>query len=60
VASSDRSNAVVGAARAALEGGHRTASLVAVTPCRVAVASPTIFDVDDLAGVARGHRNEEA
>ena len=45
--------------RAALEQGRRTASLVAVTPCRVAVACPRDFDTADLEHVATGHRHEE-
>jgi hypothetical protein len=44
--------------RASLEGGRRTASLVAVTPCRVAVASPRDFAASDLEHIAAGHRHE--
>ncbi|HEX2849535.1 MAG TPA: cyclic nucleotide-binding domain-containing protein [Acidimicrobiales bacterium] len=48
--------AVVGE-RAGLEEGVRTATLVAVTPCRVAVA-PGTLPAGDLAAVAAGHRRE--
>lgn len=48
--------AVVGE-RAGLEDGVRTATLVAVTPCRVAAAHGGIAD-DDLAAVAATHRRE--
>ncbi len=49
--------AIVGE-RAGLEGGTRTATLRAVTRCRVAVASPDQFEPDALSEVARGHRRE--
>ena len=45
--------------RAVLEGGRRTASLVAVTPCRVAVASAADIDRDALRQLSEGHRREE-
>lgn len=45
--------------RALLEDGVRTASLVAVTPCRIAVARADQLDVGALAEVASGHRREE-
>lgn len=45
--------------RALLEGGARTATLVAVTPCRVAVATAEEIDLDALAEVSEGHRREE-
>jgi hypothetical protein len=46
--------------RAALEGGRRTATLRALTPCRVAIADRSQLDERELAEVARGHRREEA
>jgi hypothetical protein len=45
--------------RAALEGGTRTSSIVAVTACRVAVAAADQLDRDALVEVSRGHRREE-
>jgi hypothetical protein len=45
--------------RASLEGGWRTATLVAVTPCRIAVAPATALDADALQDVSLGHRHEE-
>ncbi|MEY2571508.1 MAG: hypothetical protein QOE63_1858 [Acidimicrobiaceae bacterium] len=45
--------------RSSLEGGWRTATLVAVTPCRVAVAAATDVDRDSLQEVSQGHRHEE-
>ena len=45
--------------RAVLEGGRRTASLVAVTACKVAVASAAEIDRDALRQLAEGHRREE-
>jgi hypothetical protein len=46
--------------RAALEGGTRTATLRAVTDCKVAVAPIDRIDHDKLAALASGHRREEA
>ena len=46
--------------RAALEGGTRTATLRAVTECKVAVAPADRIDLDKLAALASGHRREEA
>ena len=46
--------------RAALEGGTRTATLRAVTDCKVAVAPADRIDPDKLAALAAGHRREEA
>ncbi len=46
--------------RAALEGGTRTATLRAVTDCKVAVAPADRVDHDKLAALASGHRREEA
>jgi hypothetical protein len=45
--------------RAVLEGGTRTSSLRAVTPCKVAAVSGDQVAPDALAEVARGHRREE-
>jgi hypothetical protein len=44
--------------RAVLEGGTRTASLVASTACRVAVARAEQVDRARLEELARGHRRE--
>lgn len=44
--------------RAGLEGGRRTATLRAVTPCKVAVAAAGSLDPEALAEVSRGHRRE--
>jgi hypothetical protein len=46
--------------RAALEGGTRTSTLVAVTPCRVASVAAGQLDGSDLAELAAGHRREDA
>ena len=45
--------------RAVLEGGTRTATLRAVTPVKVAVATAGDIDTDALTEVSRGHRREE-
>ena len=45
--------------RALLEGGHRTATLRAVTPCRVAVATAEQVSEEALTELAKGHRREE-
>jgi hypothetical protein len=45
--------------RAILEGGRRTATLRAVTNCRVAEARGVDVDKDKLAAVAAGHRRED-
>ena len=45
--------------RATLEGGNRTATLRAVTECKVAVASSDQIDVDKLIELAAGHHREE-
>jgi len=50
--------AVIGE-RAALEGERRTATLRAVTPCRVAAASAATLDRDRLHRLAADHRREE-
>lgn len=46
--------------RAHLEGGARTSTLVAVTPCRVACADARLLDQPALAELAAGHRREDA
>ena len=45
--------------RALLDGGSRTATLKALTPVRVAVATADQISPDALAEVASGHRREE-
>ncbi|MET0727045.1 MAG: cyclic nucleotide-binding domain-containing protein [Acidimicrobiales bacterium] len=45
--------------RALLEGGRRTATLVAVSPCKVAEARKVELDLDKLAEVSEGHHREE-
>ncbi len=45
--------------RALLEAGKRTSTLPAVTPCKVAVASPDQVAREALVEVARGHRRED-
>jgi Cyclic nucleotide-binding domain len=45
--------------RSILEGGTRTATLTAITDCRVAEANAGAVDRDALAELARGHRREE-
>jgi hypothetical protein len=46
--------------RAALEGGTRTSTLVAVTPCRVASVYAVQFNLSELTELAAGHRREDA
>ena len=46
--------------RAALQGGTRTSTLVAVTPCRVASVPARQLDPSALAELATGHRREDA
>jgi hypothetical protein len=46
--------------RSHLEGGIRTATLTAVTPCRIASVPAAQFDVGSLTELATGHRREEA
>jgi hypothetical protein len=46
--------------RAWLEGGVRTSSLVAVTPCRVAAVPASQLSRGALEELAAGHRHEEA
>jgi Cyclic nucleotide-binding domain len=45
--------------RALLEGGRRTATLRAVTRCRVAIAAADSVAHEQLATLAEGHRGEE-
>jgi hypothetical protein len=45
--------------RAALEGGSRTATLVAVTKCKIAAVPAVQLDLSDLAELSTGHRREE-
>jgi len=46
--------------RSMLEGGQRTATLRAVTPCKLAVVSAGDVDRDTLQRLSLGHRREEA
>jgi CRP-like cAMP-binding protein len=46
--------------RAVLGDGKRTATLRAVTECKVAVAPAERIDPDKLAALATGHRREDA
>ncbi len=46
--------------RAHLEGGRRTSTLVAVTPCRVASVEAEALDRSALAELSKDHRREEA
>src|SRR5581483_12431637 len=45
--------------RALLEGGRRTATLEAVTPCLVAVAPPATVSEEALRELAAGHHRED-
>lgn len=45
--------------RAVLEGGRRTATLIAVSPCKVAEARKVELDLEKLAEVSEGHRRED-
>ncbi len=45
--------------RAHLEGGRRTSSLVAVTPCRVASVDADALERSALVELAEGHRRED-
>ncbi len=45
--------------RASLEGGLRTASLVAVTPCKVAAVDGALLDQSALVELSAGHRRED-
>jgi CRP-like cAMP-binding protein len=44
--------------RSGIEGEGRTSTLVAVTPCRVAVVAHSVMDPAQLHELTRGHRNE--
>lgn len=46
--------------RAQLEGGIRTATLTAVTPCRIASVPAAQLDQSSLTELAGGHRREDA
>jgi CRP-like cAMP-binding protein len=46
--------------RAVLEGGRRTATLTAASPCKVAEARKVELDLDKLAEISEGHRREES
>ena len=46
--------------RAHLEGGLRTSSNVAVTPCRVALFEADLVDRSQLEELSAGHRREES
>jgi hypothetical protein len=50
--------AIVGE-RALIEGGVRTSTLTAVTPCKVAVVAGADVDRDALVELAQGHRRED-
>ena len=45
--------------RAVLEGGRRTATLTAVTPCKVATATADDIDLTALEELREGHRRED-
>jgi Cyclic nucleotide-binding domain len=45
--------------RAHLEGGERTSTLVAVTPCRVASVEASALDREALHEISKGHRRTE-
>lgn len=45
--------------RAALEGGRRTSTVTARTPCRVATVAPAHIEPSVLAELSRDHRREE-
>ena len=45
--------------RAVLEGGRRTATLIAVSPCKVAEARKVELDLAKLAEISEGHRRED-
>lgn len=45
--------------RAALESGRRTATVRAVTKCKLAFATPEQFDTDVLLELASGHKREQ-
>ncbi len=45
--------------RAVLEDGRRTATLTAVSPCKVAEARKVELDMAKLAEISEGHRRED-
>ena len=45
--------------RAVLEGGRRTATLVAMSPCKIAEARKVELDLVKLAEISQGHRRED-
>jgi uncharacterized cupin superfamily protein len=45
--------------RAGLEGGTRTSSIIAVTPCRIALADASQLDQAALTELAGGHQRED-
>ena len=45
--------------RAVLEGGRRTATLVAISPCKIAEARKVELDLVKLAEISQGHRRED-
>ena len=46
--------------RALLEGGRRTATIIAVTACKAAVVPGDVVDREALSELSAGHRREEA
>ena len=45
--------------RAGLDGGRRTATITAVTPCRVATTAATALSAAAIAALAEEHRRED-
>jgi CRP-like cAMP-binding protein len=45
--------------RSTLEGGTRTSTLVAVTPCRVAAIDASLLDQAQLEELSKTHRRED-
>ena len=45
--------------RAHLEGGIRTSSNIAVTPCRIAIFDADLVDRSHLEELSAGHRHED-
>ena len=50
---------VIAGERAVLEGGRRTATLRAVTPCKVATFAPSQLSREAMNELSEGHRREE-
>jgi len=46
--------------RAALEGGRRTSTLRAVTPCKIATFNASQVSPEAMERLAEGHRREES